>query len=327
MSEFEEISESSSSSDDGSSAEKGKSSESRSESAPRFYERSESGVRSIRRDTSGDARAYLPVLEKWDPAKALKRPGMVRKGYDKGKKDYCSIVMAAPPFSGKSFLIEYLWKYIYRNYDIILFFTTSAGSGSYNFVKVEPDDVKKKYVYLYDTWIDGLIYDLMKGNDDIIKDGGEFARIFIIFDDFFSLKLLQNQEIIDLQCHFRNHGISYLMSQQDKVMVSRPTRAMCTHWILFKCNDKDRRKTYINECISTCIPESIVEASKFKTAEVLSKELWEHIVATRYAALIVSRNQHGFRNMLHWYKVDSPKGMQEEDESTVDRVDKWVAIP
>lgn len=127
--------------------------------------------------------------------------------------------------SGKSTFLNKYVPEMKRHYDIILLFSNSVHSSTYNPIK------KLSNVIYRDHFIPELIQDFYK----IQKKTNNFFSILVILDDEITSKNIS--ELVKLFCIYRNSGFSTIFAGQEFKFLNKAARNNINYLILMKQNN------------------------------------------------------------------------------------------
>lgn len=141
--------------------------------------------------------------------------------------------------SGKSTLIKYIYPYIYKQFDIVIFLSNSIHNKIYDFVKGPK----------FSDYYPELVHDIIKFNEKC----DNLFTICIITDDLVSYRNKNSDDMLQLFVRGRNVKIAPILSSQGITLVNNQSRNNLDYAIIGNFPSTAARLTVINNFISGSI--------------------------------------------------------------------------
>ena len=170
----------------------------------------------------------------------------------------CSFILVGSTRSGKSTIMNYLYKKFFSDY-LTTLMSNSLQSGAYDYVKSKVDVIS-------DHYHPEILKDIYRINH---ATKNHYKALFII-DDVTHIR--GDKEVQRLMCLYRNSRMSCIVSGQGLVMMDKLSRGNVNYVMLGKMNSSAEQERNIKDFLQGYFPTTLKMAEKIQLYKRLTDD-------------------------------------------------------
>jgi len=214
-------------------------------------------------------------------------------------KKYFSMIISAPRWSGKSYLLKHLLnEYLIKDYDLICVMTNQHGIDYYG--EFIPGEL------LFVGFHEDVITKIKEIQHSLIRKGGKMLDILIIFDDVIGgtgKKNVRNADAItQIFANGRHDNISIIFIIQDITFLNTKNRGNCDLFVSFYEKSNRAKEFVIDSYMSGLIDEDDLGKVSEKT---FLKKIMRN-TCQNYQCIVIdylNQNSNNFKEIIYKYKA------------------------
>ena len=152
--------------------------------------------------------------------------------------EYMTNLITGSTKSGKTYLLNDIFKQIHKQYDICILFSVNCHIDNYESMRKEG----------------AIIFDKFDGNEKVInmlhhiqKKCNNFLKILVMIDDEIQSK--HNMVLKNLMTTFRNSHFTTFVSLQSHIMLNKSSRNNCHRIICLKLNSNEELREFVEKML------------------------------------------------------------------------------
>lgn len=227
-------------------------------------------------------------LQEWEPLSSYPKL--------RGPNDFTATMVTASRNSGKTYLIEHLFRKIWRKqYGLLVIFSNSWGVGE----GLQFEETEELKIVGFREFKGEVVWELFKMQEESKKSTGTCVPTLVLFDDAVSQQMIQDNAILQLFTRGRHSHISVVYSTQDPTLMSTKWRANVDVIICCKQKNPGRRDIVIKSLLCGNVGEELIGRQK-------EQHFWIQLlrqVTKNYRVLVVDVRKEEELESVCWYRA------------------------